>query len=154
MDKIRVFVSFDLEHDGDLYALMLDEAALPNSGFEVLGRSEIRAPMDHWSEVARRGIREADQVIFICGERTGEALAMGSELLMAQEEETPYLLVWGRREAMCTKPRGAKPAEGMYSWTTEILKTQMEVILRSSRREVKPSLAAAVPVAAAAPAKS
>jgi hypothetical protein len=143
MDKISVFVSFDLEHDADLYALMLDEAARPGSGFEVSGRSQVRSAMDHASEVARRGIREADQVIFICGEHTDGALAMGNELLMAQEEETPYLLLWGRRGTMCTKPRGAKPAEGMYSWTTEILKTQMDVTLRSSRREAKPALAPA-----------
>jgi hypothetical protein len=143
MDKIHVFVSFDLEHDADLYSLMLDEAARTGSGFEVSGRSQVRSAMDHWGEVARRGIREADQVIFICGEHTGEALAMGSEFLMCQEEETPYLLLWGRRGTMCTKPKGAKPAEGMYSWTTEILRTQMDVILRGSRREAKPALAPA-----------
>jgi hypothetical protein len=143
MDKIHVFVSFDLEHDADLYAEMVEEAALPGSGFEVSGRSEVRSAMDHWSEVARRGIREADQVIFICGEHTGGALAMGNELRMAQEEETPYLLLWGRREIMCTKPMGAKPAEGMYSWTSEILRTQMDVMLRSSRREAKSAAAKA-----------
>ena len=141
--RIRIFVSFDLEHDRDLYALMLDEAALPNSGFEVSGHSEIRSAMDHSSEVARRGIEEADGVIFICGEHTEGALPMGNELRLAQEGQTPYLLLWGRREIMCTKPIGAKPAEGMYSWTSEIMKTQLEVMLRTSRREPKPTVASA-----------
>jgi hypothetical protein len=142
MDKIRVFVSFDPEHDGDLYAQMLDEAALPNSGFQISAHSEIRAAADHASEVARRGIEEADQVFFICGEHTGEALPMAHELRMAQERETPYLLLWGRREIMCTKPMGAKPAEAMYSWTSEIIKTQMDVMLRASKREAKPAVVA------------
>ena len=40
---------------------------------------------------------------------------------MAQKEDKPYMLLWGRREQMCTKPAGARPADAIYSWTREIL---------------------------------
>lgn len=141
MDRIRVFVSYDLEHDEDLYARLREEAARPRSLFEVSGRSQARA-WDGPSDAARRAIRQADQVVFLCGEHTGDALAVGQELRIAQEEEMPYLLVWGRREIMCTKPLGARPADGMYSWTPEILRTQMEILLRAARRGPRPSDAA------------
>jgi len=45
------------------------------------------------------------------------------------------VLLWGRRATMCTKPIGAKPAEGMYSWTREILQDQMTLTLRKSRAD-------------------
>jgi hypothetical protein len=44
---------------------------------------------------------------------------------MAQEEDRPYVLLWGRREPMCKKPTTARPADSMYSWTPEILRDQI-----------------------------
>jgi len=146
MDRIRVFVSYDLEHDEDLFDRMRGEAAGARALFEVSGRSRERA-WDRPSDAARRGIRAADTVVFLCGEHTGDALAVGQEFRIVQEEEIPYLLVWGRRETMCTKPLGARPAEGMYAWTQEILRTQMELLLRNRRGPKHP---ARVPAAAAA----
>ena len=54
---------------------------------------------------------------------------------IVQEERTPYILLWGRREIMCTKPVGAKPAEGMYSWTRQILQDQITLTLRKARAD-------------------
>jgi hypothetical protein len=83
----------------------------------------------------RRRIREADQVIVICGEHTGASMGVSAELRIAQQERAPYFLLWGRREIMCTKPIGAKSAEGMYSWTRQILQDQMTLTLRRARAD-------------------
>ena len=132
-EKIRVFVSYDREHDGDLHDLLLDQASKATSGFEISARSKGRAPTDLEDEGLRREIREADEVIIICGEHTDCSMRVGAELRIAQEEKRPYFLLWGRRELMCTKPTTAKPADGMYSWTWEILQTQILTIRRAAR---------------------
>jgi hypothetical protein len=36
---------------------------------------------------------------------------------------------------MCTKPKAAKPADAMYSWTWEILQNQILTIRRGARSE-------------------
>jgi hypothetical protein len=120
---VQVFVSFDLEHDGELYERLI--ARCEESGFTVSARSERVSAGDLWSDSARRRIREADQMIVICGEHTDASTSVYSELRIAQEERTPYVLLWGRRDLMCTKPLGAKNADGMYSWTSEILEQQV-----------------------------
>jgi hypothetical protein len=135
MSKIHVFVSFDIEHDGELYELLLAQSRTPSSGFTVLGGSERSAGTDVGSERVRRRIREADQVIVICGEHTEGSTRVSAELLIAQEERTPYFLLWGRREIMCTKPIGAKPAEGMYSWTPQILQNQIALTFRKAQSD-------------------
>jgi len=132
-EKIRVFVSYDREHDGDLHDLLLDQASKATSGFEISARSRGRAPTDLEDEGLRREIREADEVIIICGEHTDCSMRVGAELRIAQEEKRPYFLLWGRRELMCTKPTTAKPADGMYSWTWDILQNQILTIRRAAR---------------------
>jgi Thoeris protein ThsB, TIR-like domain len=132
-DKIRVFVSYDREHDGDLHDLLVEQAAKVTSGFKISARSRARQPTDLWDEKLRREIRESDEVIIICGEHTDCSERVSTELRIAQEEKRPYFLLWGRRELMCTKPTTAKPADGMYSWTWEILQIQMLTIRRAAR---------------------
>jgi hypothetical protein len=136
MSKIDVFVSFDIEHDEDLYELLLAQSGTPSSGFAVSGGSERLEATDVWNERGRRRIREADQVIVICSEHTEASMRVSAELRMAQEEGTPYFLVWGRRDIMCTKPIGAKPAEGMYSWTRQILQDQIMITSRRTGADV------------------
>ena len=147
-EKIRVFVSYDREHDGDLHDLLLDQASKATSGFEISARSRGRAPTDLEDEGLRREIREADEVIIICGEHTDCSMRVGAELRIAQEEKRPYFLLWGRRELMCTKPTTAKPADGMYSWTWDILQNQILTIrraVRSNERLAELSRAKATP---------
>ena len=136
MSKIHVFVSFDIEHDGELYELLLAESQTPSSGFAVLGRSERSTATDVCSERVRRRICEADLVIVICGEHTEASTSVSAELRVAQQERTPYFLLWGRREIMCTKPIGAKPADGMYSWTRQILQEQFTLASRRTGADV------------------
>lgn len=135
MSKIKVFVSFDLEHDGELYDELLAQSKTASFDFAVSGGSEKSTASDLSDERARRRIREADQVIVICGEHTEASVRVSAELRIAQEEKTPYFLLWGRRDLMCTKPIGAKPAEGMYSWTRQVLQDQIDFALRKARSD-------------------
>jgi hypothetical protein len=131
MSQARVYVSFDIDHDRELYERLLAQAG--TSGFCVSGESELLFAFDVWTERVRRRIREADQVIVICGEHTEASQSMSAEIRIAQEERTPYFLLWGRGGSMCTKPIGAKSAEGMYKWTREILEDQVAIGLRRAR---------------------
>jgi hypothetical protein len=128
-------VSFDLEHDEHLYKLLLEESRSGASGFEVLGRSERLTDAGLWSGRVRQQIREADQVIVICGAHTGNSPSVAAELRIAREEGKPQLLLWGHRdrETMCTKPIGAKSDEGMYSWTPEVLQERFAYLRRTDR---------------------
>jgi hypothetical protein len=129
-DRIRVFVSYDREADGDLYKLLAEKASREICRFEVAARSNGDCAPE--SDAAlRRAIREAEQVIVICSEHTDSSVAVAAELRVAQEEERPYVLLWGRRERMCTKPLTAKTADAIYSWTPEILERQLVMASRS-----------------------
>lgn len=131
--QVRVFVCFDLGHDGDLKRKLLGEAAKSGSGFEVQGCSERAEMTGEWSEGVRRRIAAADEVIVVCGEHTQDSSQVAAEVGIAQEEQKPYFLLWGRREVMCTKPVGARNDDGMYSWTTSILRDQIALTLRVAR---------------------
>jgi hypothetical protein len=133
MGDVRIFVSFDLEHDADLCSAMLAQSREVGSGFEVSASSEARQMTDLWEERQRRQIREADEVIILCGAHSADSLRMSAELRIVQEEEKPYFLLWGRREIMCTRPTGARSNDSMYSWTPDILRTQIAYTLRKDR---------------------
>ena len=130
-------MSFDLDNDQDLPDLLLEQSLRQSSGFEISARSESAAMTDHWGERVRRQIAQADEVIVICGEHTDSSVSVSAELRIAQEEEKPYFLLWGRRDRMCTRPAGSKRDDSMYSWTWEILQDQIVSTLRNARpREV------------------
>ena len=133
--QIRVFVSYDREHDGDLHDRLVQEASKSANGFEISARSRARSPTDLWDEALRREIREADQVIVICGEHTDCSERVSTELCIAREEERPYFLLWGRRELICTKPTTARSADAMYSWTWEILQSQLLTLRRGAQSD-------------------
>jgi hypothetical protein len=130
-NRIRVFVSYDLEADGDLFELLAEKASKGSCRFEVTARSSAQSAKES-DQALRRAIREADQVIVICGEHADSSVTMATELRVAQEEERPYVLLWGRRERMCTKPMTAKSADAIYSWTWEILERQLVTVLRAA----------------------
>jgi hypothetical protein len=134
---MRVFVSFDLEHDRDLHE-RLSEQAGRQLHFAVSGCSEAGDMTRSWSDRARSRISASDEVVVICGEHTDEAPRVSAELRIAQEERKPYVLVWGRRERMCKKPAAARPDDGIYGWTAEILHQQMRIALRRNEPPAVP----------------
>jgi hypothetical protein len=126
MPNVRVFMSFDPENDADLRDLLLEQSRRQCSGFEISARSEAVTMTERWDESVRRQISGVDEVIVICGEHTASSVRVNAELRIAQEEQKPYFLLWGRRERMCTKPAGSKRDDSMYSWTWEILQEVAE----------------------------
>ena len=130
MGKIRIFASFDLEHDRDLYEQLLEESRAPASGFEIAGCSRAASRTDAHDDELRAALCRVDEVVFLCGEHTDDSLRVSAELDIAQQEQRPYFFVWGRREIMCTRPTGAKTADSMYSWTPTILRDQLTLTLR------------------------
>ena len=137
MPNVRVFMSFDPDNDEDLHDLLLEQSRTQCSGFEISARSETAAMTDRWDERVRHQISQVDEVIVICGEHTASSVRVKAELRIAQEEQKPYFLLWGRRERMCTRPVGSKRDDSMYSWTWEILQDQITTTLRNAQpREV------------------
>jgi len=131
---VRVFLSYDREHDEDLCERLDHQLSESSSEFEISARSADRAVEDHWDDTLRREIRGADQVLVLCGEHTEGSQRVGAEVRIAQEEERPYTLLWGRRERMCTKPTTARTVDAMYSWTWEILQAQILMIRHAVQR--------------------
>ena len=130
MEVVRVFASFDLDHDVDLSDRLVEESGMRRT-FSISDRSECGPVDGDWTARARDRIAAADEVIVICGEHTDRAAGVSAELRIAQEERKPYLFVWGRRERMCKKPRGARPGDAMYSWTPAILEEQIASLVRA-----------------------
>jgi hypothetical protein len=133
MTRTRIFISFDQEHDSDLRKVLEEQSRRPGSSFLIMGSSSSESRQLARGTDARPEIRTADEVIVICGEHTHESLLVATELAITQEEETPYMLLWGRRDKMCMKPDGARNVDAMYSWTREIFENQIMMTLRNSR---------------------
>src|SRR5258706_1592318 len=135
-----VYVSFDIDDDVELYDRLRGQSG--NAGFTVSSGSEAPVAAEIWDARLRRRIRDADQMIVICGEHSDASPCMSDEIRIAREERTPYFLLWGRREVVCTKPTGSKDAEWRYSWTPAILQDQIATGLRRARALATPPRAA------------
>lgn len=135
--RFDVFVSFDTDHDGELYDRILAQSRMAGSGFKVLGASTRATATEATREATRRVIARADQVVVICGEHTDASVGVFNELRAAQDEKKPYFMLWGRRELMCRKPQGARAAEGMFSWTRQILQDQLALNERKAEEHAR-----------------
>jgi hypothetical protein len=128
---MRVYVSFDLDHDRDLHDRLLAEWS--RSEFTISSCSKAGDMTEAWAAGVRSHVTEADEVVVICGEHTDASSRVSAELKIAQEERKPYVLLWGRREKMCKKPQGARSIDGMYGWTAAVLERQLADGLRRTR---------------------
>ena len=122
MAKKRSFISFDYDNDSDLKNLLVGQAKNPDSPFEITDMSIKEAIAQNWKDNARRRIKGCDVVIVICGEHTDTATGVSTELKIAQEENIPYFLLWGRSDEKCVKPKAAKTSDKIYNWTWNNLK--------------------------------
>ncbi len=116
-----VFVSFDYDHDLDLKTLLVGQARHPDTPFAISDHSVTLVSPD-WKADARRRIRRVDHVIVLCGEHTHTATGVSEEVRIAQEEQVPYFLLWGRADTTCTKPTAALATDTIYKWTWDNLK--------------------------------
>jgi len=120
--KVKVFISFDYDHDVDLKNLLVGQAKNEDSPFEITDMSVKEELVGDWKEKVRQRIRKVDQVIVICGEYTDTANGVAAEVKITQEENKPYFLLWGRSDKTCVKPRTAKESDKIYKWTWDNLK--------------------------------
>lgn len=120
--KVRVFISFDYDHDVDLKNLLVGQAKNEDSPFEITDMSVKEELTGDWKEKVRQRIKRVDQVIVICGEYTNTASGVAAELKITQEEGKPYFLLWGRSDKTCVKPKTAKDSDKIYKWTWDNLK--------------------------------
>ena len=137
MTDVRVYVCFDLEHDRDLHDRLLGQAK-GRSAFAIVSRSEAGEMTKAWTARVRGRITDADEVLVICGEYTDASPRVSAELEIARQEKKPYVLLWGRRESMCKKPRSARADDGMYVWTPATLEQQLASSLRRHRQPQVP----------------
>ena len=122
MSKVRVFISFDFDHDEDLRDLLVEQSSNPDSPFEMVDQS-VKEPMTgDWKEKVRERIKKTDQMIVICGGHANAATGVGAELKIALEEKIPYFLLSGRKDKANKKPVSARPDDKMYTWTWGNLK--------------------------------
>ncbi len=122
MPKVRVFISFDYDHDEDLRVMLVGQAKNPDSPFDIADWSVKEEISWDWQEKVRARIKRVEQVAVICGEHTDTASGVSIEVGMAQEEEKPYFLLGGRKDKTNKKPKSAKPTDKIYDWTWENLK--------------------------------
>lgn len=118
----RAFISFDYDHDSDLKVLLVGQSKHPDTDFEIADFSIKEAIPSGWMSNARTRIKGCGVVIVICGEYTNMANGVSAEVQIAQQEGTPYFLLWGRSEKSCVKPVAAKPTDKIYKWTWDNLK--------------------------------
>ena len=122
MSKTRSFISFDYDNDSDLKNLLIGQAKNTDSPFEITDMSIKETIANDWKTNARRRIKGCDVVIVICGKHTNTATGVSAELKIAQEENIPYFLLWGRSDDVCVKPILAKDTDKIYRWTWDNLK--------------------------------
>lgn len=122
MAKSRVFTSFDYDNDSDLRTMLVGQAKLDDSPFELSDWS-VKEPMTgDWKEKVRKRIRQVDQVLVICGEHTDKASGVAAELSIAKEEKKPHFLLKGRKDKTCKWPASVSATDKMYDWTWDNLK--------------------------------
>jgi hypothetical protein len=119
---VRVFTSFDYDHDESLRMLLVGQAKHSDSPFEIHDWSVKEPFSGDWKEKVRLKMRWADQVIVICGEHTDSATGVDTELRIAREEKIPYFLLAGYKDRAYKKPLAALPSDDVYKWTWENLK--------------------------------
>lgn len=122
MAKQRVFISFDYDHDLDIKTMLAGQAKLPDSLFDFTDASVKDHLTGDWREKVKQRMRNCDQVCVLCGQHTDTAAGVNAEVKIAQELTKAYFLLEGR-EGKSKKPAAAKPADKLYSWTWDNLKT-------------------------------
>ena len=120
MAKKKVFVSFDFDNDKSLKDLIVGQARLPDSPFEVIDTSlKEAAPMKTWEDKARAAIKRSDIVLVMVGENTHKAPGVLKEVEMARDESIPIVQVIGYKDGNYT---AVSNAGRLYAWNWPNLK--------------------------------
>ena len=121
MAKKRVFVSFDFDNDKTLKDLIIGQARLKDSPFEVADHSlKESQPEREWERKARLAISRAEVFIVMLGPGTKRASGVLKEVEMANELGRVRFQVIGYTNG---KSEWAVPGGGRtYAWTWDNLK--------------------------------
>lgn len=117
MNKARLFISFDYDHDDDLREMLLGQTKNPNSPFDIADWSLKEPLAGNWKEKIKPRIRSVVQVAVICGHHTDAAVGVSAEVEIARGEGKPYFLLAGRAAGVNKKPESALSTDKIYKWT-------------------------------------
>ena len=113
---VRVYVSFDFDHDDELRGSFLAQARRLSP--HTLLDYSLPGPVDgRWTREARTLIAQADIVVFICGVNTHSADGVEAEMTITQQLDKDYFLLHGRPYRTCTRPRGASHGDVIHPWS-------------------------------------
>ncbi len=102
--RMRVFVSFDLDHDRVLRDFIIAQSRRPDSPFHVVGVStKPTAPQEDGEADATARIQQADALIVMVGTDTHHAPNVQKEVKIAHEEGKPVHQIIGY-SALSPKP--------------------------------------------------
>lgn len=120
MVKKRVFVSFDFDNDEALKHLIIGQARLDDSPFEVYDCSmKEAAPITFWEKEAEQRINRCDVVIVMVGKHTYRAPGVLKEVSMARRLQKPIFQIIGCKNGAYTSVPNAGQ---LYSWNWDNLK--------------------------------
>ena len=122
MQKKRVFISYDYDHDASLKDFLVGQSRHSDSPFELADWSVKEQLSGDWQSKARTQIRRVDLLIVICGEYTDRASGVNAEVRIAREEAIPYFLLNGYPTKNCKRPTSALATDKIYRWTWDNLK--------------------------------
>jgi hypothetical protein len=123
MNRKKLFVSFDYDHDADLKMLLVGQSKHSDTPFDIWDSSIKEHLTGDWKAKVRERIRNVDIVCVLCGTHTHTATGVAAELTIAKELKKDYFLLWGYKDKVCTRPTSASTDDKIYSWTWENLKT-------------------------------
>lgn len=120
MEKKKVFISFDYDNNLDLKNLLVGQAKLPDSPFEISDWSlKEAAPEWDWESKAEAKIKKSDIIVVITGTYTYCASGVKKEIYLAKKHNKRVVQI---------KPQGTNPtrvydAGVLYDWTWDNLKS-------------------------------
>jgi hypothetical protein len=122
MAKKRVFISFDYDHDESQKILLVGQAKLPDSPFDLSDWSSKEHITGDWKAKIKQKLAYVDVMCVLCGHHTHTAAGVAHELQMAKELKLDYFLLAAYSSGDCTKPTSAASSDKVYKWNWENLK--------------------------------
>ena len=122
MAKKRVFISFDYDNDQGQKHLLVGQAMLPDSPFDLADWSSKEHLTGDWLAKIKSKLAYVDVVCVLCGKNMASATGVAHELAMAKELGKEYFLLAAYSEGSMTKPTTASSSDKIYKWSWDNLK--------------------------------
>lgn len=125
MSEKRLFISFDYEHDDELRHHFLAQAK-QYSKHKIVDHSFPGEVDGKRTREAMSRIGETDIVIFICGDNTHTAPGVEAEMTITQQLRKRYILLKGRPNRECSRPKGANSSKKILPWSWKTINSQLD----------------------------